>query len=63
MRPIKLTEAIKGLDTSEGMHHIVVNTTNVLDSHDDLHVKGIWNKTIKDQKGKLNLVVDHDLSV
>ena len=63
LRPIKISESIKGLDTSEGMHHIVVNTTNVLDSHDDLHVKGIWNKTIKDQRGKLNLVVDHDLSV
>ena len=28
----------------------VMNTTNVIDSHMDLHVKGIWNKTIKENK-------------
>lgn len=26
----------------------VINTTNVIDSHMDLHVKGIWNKTVND---------------
>jgi len=63
LRPLKISDSIKGLDTSEGMYHIVVNTTNVLDSHDDLHVKGIWNKTVKDQQGKLNLTVDHKIDI
>lgn len=26
----------------------IINTTNVIDSHMDLHLKGIWNKTVKD---------------
>jgi len=26
----------------------IINTTGVIDSHMDLHVKGIWNKTVKD---------------
>lgn len=26
----------------------IINTTNVIDSHMDLHIKGIWNKTVKD---------------
>ena len=26
----------------------IINTTNVIDSHLDLHLKGIWNKTVKD---------------
>lgn len=26
----------------------VINTTNVIDSHMDLHLRGIWNKTVKD---------------
>lgn len=26
----------------------IINTTNVIDSHMDLHLKDIWNKTIKD---------------
>ena len=26
----------------------IINTTNVIDSHFDLHLPGIWNKTVKD---------------
>lgn len=31
---------------------IVINTTNFLDSHNDLHINGIWNKSISDNNGK-----------
>lgn len=27
----------------------VINTTNILDSHGDVHIDSIWNKTLKDQ--------------
>ena len=63
LRPFKVKDAIKGLDNSEGMIHIVVSTTNVIDSHDDVHVKGCFNKTAKEQVGKVALCVDHDLSI
>lgn len=37
-------------DISGDFIHVksVINTTNVIDSHRDLHLKGIWNKTVKD---------------
>lgn len=34
---------------------VVINTTNFLDSHNDLHVDGIWNKSIKDNVTFLHL--------
>ena len=34
---------------------VVINTTNFLDSHNDLHVDGIWNKSIKDNVNFLHL--------
>ena len=33
----------------------VINTTNYLDSHDDVHINGIWTKTIKENKRVLHL--------
>lgn len=30
----------------------VINTTNLLDSHGDVHLKGIWNKSVNDNKNK-----------
>lgn len=33
----------------------VINTTNILDSHGDVHLKGIWNKTVKENKNMLLL--------
>lgn len=37
-------------DISGDFIHVksVINTTNVIDSHYDLHLPGIWNKTVKD---------------
>lgn len=41
----------------------VINTTNWLDSHGDVHIPGIWNKSIKEQQGKVHLVINHDLKI
>lgn len=40
---------------------VVINTTNFLDSHGDVHVDGIWNKSINDNKTFLHLQ-EHDRS-
>ena len=40
---------------------LVINTTNVMDSHSDVHMKGIWNKSIKEQKN-LYLLQEHTMS-
>jgi len=34
---------------------VVINTTNFLDSHGDVHVNGIWNKSVKDNVTFLHL--------
>ena len=39
----------------------VINSTNYLDSHDDVHFPGLWNKSVKEQQGKLFYVCDHEL--
>ena len=40
---------------------LIINTTNLLDSHNDLHVKGIWNKSVKEQKNLL-LLQEHRMT-
>lgn len=39
---------------------VVINTTNLLDSHSDVHMKGIWKKTVKEQKN-LYLLQEHQM--
>lgn len=41
----------------------VINTVHYLDSHNDLHLKGIWDKSVKDQKGKIHYVTNHELKI
>jgi hypothetical protein len=40
---------------------VVINTTNFLDSHNDFHANGIWNKSVKDNVTFLHLQ-EHDRS-
>ena len=37
---------------------LVINTTNVMDSHSDVHMKGIWKKSVKEAKD-LYLLQEH----
>lgn len=60
---LKGLEVIKSFEIDNEYYYVVVNTTKVLDSHSDLHVNGIWNKTVKEQQGKNYLVFDHKLEV
>ena len=59
----KLDLTNKGILKDSNYYYIAVNTTKVLDSHGDLHVDGIWNKTVKDQQGKNYLVTDHKMEL
>lgn len=60
---LKFNEVVKsaGLDSND--YNVVVNTTNILDWHNDLHVPNIWRKTIMEQQGKNYLVMDHQLEL
>lgn len=41
---------------------VVINTTNLMDSHSDVHMKGIWKKSVKEQKMPL-LINQHRMQL
>jgi len=41
----------------------VINTTNYLDSHGDVHIDDIWNVSVSDQKNKIYYIINHDLEI
>ena len=55
------TKSIEGLE--KGFIYPVINTTNYLDSHGDVHFKGIWNKSAKEQQGNIFYLVNHSLEI
>ncbi len=59
----KLQDSNKALKLDDNFYYIAVNTTRVLDSHDDLHKDGIWDVTVKARQGKNFLVEDHTLEM
>lgn len=60
---LKSLETVKDSDVEEGFINAVINTTKYLDSHNDLHLDGIWNQSVKQQQGKIYFVADHELSI
>lgn len=46
----KSAGAIDLAETDKIKVKAVMNTTNIIDSHMDLHVKGLWTKTLKENK-------------
>lgn len=57
----KALETNKAFKMDSDYYYFAVNSSNVLDSHGDLHVKGNWDKTVKEQQKKVYLVFDHQL--
>lgn len=55
-------ETIKGIKFDDNYYYFVVNSANILDSHNDMHVDGNWNKTVKEQQGRVYLVWEHQLN-
>jgi hypothetical protein len=54
----KLTKAASDLSKAPGGVETVlcvINTTNWMDSHSDVHIPGIWNKSLKDSPLQLHL--------
>jgi len=48
-------ESSSNNDVNELQVKVVINTTNFIDSHNDLHINGIWNKSVSDNKTFLHL--------
>jgi len=58
----KVTEETKSLlGLKEDYIYPVINTTKYMDSHGDVHMDGIWNKSLQEQKGQIYYVADHEL--
>lgn len=53
----------KNLDVKDNHVVAVINTTNYLDSHNDVHLKGIWTKSVNEQQNKIYYLVNHDMSI
>jgi predicted HicB family RNase H-like nuclease len=60
----KSIDSEKKLDfVKDGFIYPVINTTNYLDSHGDVHFPNIWNKSLKDKAKKIFYVLEHKLSI
>lgn len=59
----KDTETEKAIVIDDKFYYIVVNTTNILDSHLDLHINGLWNKSVNEQQFKNCLTTDHKMYI
>ena len=55
------SKTIKGLDG--GFVYPVINTTNYMDSHNDVHIDGIWDKSIVEKAGLVHYTTDHELKI
>jgi hypothetical protein len=57
--------ATKSTNSSNDVNYLsaklVINTTNLMDSHSDVHLKGIWNKSVKEAKNVL-LLQEHKMT-
>lgn len=51
----------KNIDTDKINVSVAINTTNLLDSHGDVHLKGIWSKSVKEQRN-LYLLKEHSMT-
>jgi hypothetical protein len=53
-------QAEKAIKFDSNYYYFVVNSANYLDSHKDVHLDGNWNRSVKNQQGKVYLVWHHD---
>ena len=56
-------EQQKALNLDSRFYYVAFNSTRILDSHDDMHVDGIWKKTVQEKQFKNYVVTDHELEV
>lgn len=60
---LKFEDQTKGIKVDDNFYYIAVSTSKILDSHDDLHIDGMWKKSILESQGKNYLVADHCLEL
>lgn len=60
---LQFSEQNKAIKIDDNFYYFAVNSTRILDSHDDLHVDGIWKKSVQEIQGKNYFVEDHELEI
>lgn len=67
MKPINISkfdiEQQKALKLDDNYYYIAFNSTRILDSHEDVHIDGLWKKTIQEKQFKNYVVTDHELEI
>lgn len=60
---IDVTNKAAGEESDPNILHIkaVINTTNILDSHGDVHLPGLWSKSLQENK-RILMLQEHNLS-
>lgn len=53
--------AVIPMETEEIKASLVINTCNVMDSHSDVHIEGLWKKSLSETKDNY-LVQEHDFT-
>jgi hypothetical protein len=53
-------DTVDTADVTSIKAELVINTTNLMDSHSDVHLKGIWNKSAKETKNPY-LLQEHQM--
>jgi hypothetical protein len=61
LRSATASKTIKGL--VDGFVYPVINTTNFMDSHNDVHIDGIWDKSIVEKAGQVHYTTDHEIKI
>jgi len=55
--------SIKSIEGAKsGFIYPIISTTKFMDSHSDVHFDGCFNKTLKEQQGKVKYILDHQLN-
>jgi len=54
---------LKGLTLDSGYIYPVINTTKYMDSHNDVHLDGIWDRSLKHVQGTIYYLANHELKV
>ena len=54
----KQEKSIVSTDATKIKVKAIINTTNLYDSHQDVHIKGLWKKTLQ-EKRKIYLLQEH----
>lgn len=63
MNQVKVDGASKAFNLNDNDVCAIINTTMYMDSHGDVHINGLWEKSIDEQYGRIFYVNDHCLDI